>query len=92
MRARAGADIHNVIRRAHGIFIVLDDDERIAQIAQVFQRGKQLFIVALVQANGRLIQNIQYAHQAGTNLRGQANALRFAAGQRSRRARQRQII
>ena len=49
VRARARADIHNIVRRAHGIFIVLDNDKGVAQIAQVFQRGKQLFIVALVQ-------------------------------------------
>ena len=31
---RTGADIHDIIRRPHGILIVLDDDQGIAQVPQ----------------------------------------------------------
>ena len=48
-------------------------------------------VVALVQADGRLIQNVEHADKAGTDLRRQPNALGLAAGERARRAGERQI-
>ena len=73
-------DVYQEVRRPHGIFIVLNDNDRIAQIAKMFQRGKQLVIVFLMQADGRLVQNISDAHQAGADLRSQPDTLRLAAG------------
>ena len=52
-----------MICRIHGIFIVFNDNQRIAEIAQTFERGKQFIVVALVQADGRLVENIQHSHQ-----------------------------
>src|SRR6185437_7942875 len=49
-------------------------------------------VVALVQADRRLVQHIEHAGQPRADLRGQPNALALAAGERARRARQRQII
>ncbi len=71
---------------------MLDDDQRVAEVAQALQRGDEAFVVALVQADGRLVEHVQDAHQAGADLRGQADALRLAAGQRGGRARQRQVV
>ena len=76
----------------HGIFIVLDHDQRIAEVAQTFEGRQQLVIVALVQADGRLVQNIQHAHQRRTDLSGKTNTLALAARQRTGRARKRQIF
>ena len=45
-----------------------------------------------MQANGRLIQNVHDAGQAGTDLRGQADTLRFTTGQRFGRTFQRQVF
>ena len=56
--ARAGADVNDEICRAHGVFVVLDDEYGISQIAQPTQRLQQLIIVALVQADGRLVENV----------------------------------
>ena len=56
-------------------------------------KGFQQFrVVALMQANARLIQNIQYAHQPGTDLRGKPNPLRFPARQCRRRAVKGEIV
>ena len=77
--AGGGADIHQMIGAADGILIMLDDQHGIAEVTQAPQRDKQPFIVALMQADGRLVQHIQHASQAGTDLRCQAYALRFAA-------------
>ena len=90
--ARAGAHVHNVVGLEHRLLVVLHDDQRVAQIAQMAQRVQQAAIVPLVQADGRLIQNVQHAHQTGADLRCQPDALGFAAGQRAGAARQRQIV
>ena len=60
---------------------MLDDDDGIAEIAQARQRSQQAFIVALVQADGWLVEHIENTGQAGADLRGEANALAFAARQ-----------
>ena len=83
MRSCARPDINDKIGRTHRIFIVLDHNQRIAQVLQVAQRSKQLVIVTLVQPDTWLIQNIGNAHKAGANLRRQADALSLAAGQRA---------
>ena len=64
-----------VIGGADGVFIMLDDNHRIAQITQMNQRAEQTFVIALMQADGRLIQHIHHADQAGANLACQANTL-----------------
>ena len=89
--ARAGADIHDLIRREHGVLVVLDDDQRVADVAQVLERFDEPRVVALVQADGGLVQNIQHADEARTDLRRQPDALCLAAGERARRAGKRQI-
>ena len=91
MDARAGADVHDVVGGAHGVLVVLDDQNGVAEVAQLPKRGQKLVIVALVQADGRLVENIEHAHQARADLRRQTDALAFAAGERRRRARKRQI-
>ncbi len=45
------------------------------------QGGQQLVVVPLVQADGRLVQDIQHPHEAAADLGGQADALALAAGQ-----------
>ena len=91
VRARSGADVDQKIRRAHRVLVVLDDDQRIAQIAQVFQRLQKPVVVALMQADGRLVENIQHAHQRRADLRRQPDALRLAARKRRRGAGERQV-
>lgn len=61
--ARARADVHDVVSREHGVLVVLDHDKRVAEVAQPPQGRKQLVVVALVQTDGRLIKDIQHAHQ-----------------------------
>ena len=80
--ARAGAEVHHVVGAANGFFVVLDDEHGVAQVAQLFERGDQAVVVARVQADGRLVEHVEHAAQARADLRGQANALRFAAGKR----------
>ena len=82
MHARAWANVDHVISTANGVFVVFNDDHGIAEVAQAGQGLEQSVIVALMQANRGLIEHVHHAHQAGTNLTGEANALRFATRQR----------
>ena len=61
--SRARTDIHNVVSCKHGVLVVLDHDERVAEVTQPPQGRKQLVVVALVQTDGRLVKDIQHAHQ-----------------------------
>ncbi len=71
---------------------MLDHDHGIAEVAQPLQGFQQPRIVALVQADRGLVQHIEHAGQPRADLRGQPDALAFAAGQRAGGARQRQVI
>ena len=92
MHAGAGADVEHVIGESNGVLVMLDHDHGIAEVAQPLQRFQQPRIVALVQADRGLVQHIEHAGQPRADLRGEADALAFAAGQRAGGARQREII
>ena len=53
--ARARAKIDQKIRAADDVHIVLDDQHRVAQVAQSAQHGQHALVIARVQANGRLV-------------------------------------
>ena len=73
--------VDNVIRRAHHIFIVFYNDNGVARVAQTFQRVNQAHVVALMQSDGRFIQDVEHVDELRTNLSGEANTLTFAARQ-----------
>ncbi len=89
--ARAGPEVEQVVGRAHRLLVVLDDDHRVAEIAQALERRDQLRVVALVQADRRLVEDVEHADQRRADLRRQADALRLAAGQRRGGAIHRQV-
>ena len=86
LRARARADVDDAVRRAHGVLVMLDDDERIAEVAQFLERREQAVVVALMQADARLIEHIEHAREPRADLCGEPDALRLAARERPRRA------
>ena len=90
--ARAGAEIEHVVGVADGVFVVLDDEDGVAEVAQLLQRLDEAVVVALVQADGGLVENVEHAAQAGADLRGEADALAFAAGERGGVAIEREIV
>ena len=85
--ARAGADVDHDVGLAHRVLVVLDHDQRVAEIAQRLERGQQPVVVALVEPDRRFVENVEHADQRAADLRRQANALRLAARERRRRAR-----
>ena len=91
MLAGARPEIDHVVGRPDRLFVVLDDDDGVAEVAQPRQRREQAPVVALVQADRRLVEHVQHAGEVGADLRRQPDALPFAARQRGGAAAQRQI-
>ena len=77
-----GTQIDHVVGLADGVLVVLDHDDGVAEIAQIDQRVEQALVVALMQANRGLVENVHDADQAGADLAGETDALRLAARQR----------
>jgi hypothetical protein len=82
----SGADVDDVVRVAYGLLVMLDDDERVAEVAQFFEGGQEPAVVPLVQPDGGLVQHVEDAHEPAPDLRGEPDPLRLASRQRSRRA------
>ena len=61
--AGAGTHVDDMIGGADGFFVVLDDDHGVAEVAQVDQRIEQPAVVALMQADRRLIKDVEHARQ-----------------------------
>ena len=74
--------VDHVVGAEDGIEVVFDDDDRVAQVTQPQQRLQQPVVVALVQADGRLVEHVHDPGESGSDLAGQADALRLAAGER----------
>ena len=89
--ACARSEIDDVIRGAHHVRIVLDHEDRIAEIAQLFENLDQPAGVAAVQSDRRLVEHIAGADQPRTEASRELNTLRFASRKRRRQPVQRQI-
>ena len=89
----AGARPHvdQVVGRAHRALVVLDHQHGVAEVAQALQRRDQPLVVALVQPDRRLVEDVEHAHQRRPDLGRQPDPLRLAARQRRRRAVHRQV-
>ena len=57
----AGADIDDVVCHLDGVLIMLDDDHGVADVAEVTEGFEKPGVVALVQADGGFIKDIENA-------------------------------
>src|SRR5690606_19340590 len=78
--------------RKDRILVMLDDDDRVAEIAQMLQRVEKAAIVALVKPDRWFVEHVKHPGKAGADLRRKPDTLAFAARERARIARQRQVI
>jgi len=76
---RAGTHVDEIVGRAHRLLVVLDHDHSVSQVAQPLQRPDQLRVIALVQPDRGLIEDVQHAHQRRSDLRRQTDPLRLPA-------------
>ena len=79
---RSGADVHDVIRLADGLLVMLHDDESVAEVAQPFQGSKQFPIVLLMQTDAGLVQNVEHSREPAAYLRREPDALALSARKR----------
>src|SRR5262249_25228915 len=81
-----GTKVDDPIGRLNHVEIVLNDQQRIAGIAQPEQHFEQFGHVVKMQPSRRLIQNVKRTpSRFAMQLRRELDALRFATAQRGRR-------
>src|SRR5262249_57225073 len=68
------------------------DEHGVAQVAQALEGLQQPAVIALVQTDRRLVEDVEHADQAGADLSREADSLAFAAGQRPGRAVEGEVI
>ena len=78
---RPRTEIDDVIGRAHRFLVVFDDDHRVSLVAEVLEAVEQQAVVARVQADRRLVEDVNHSDESATNLGREANALAFSTGE-----------
>ena len=58
---------------------MFDDDHRVADVTQLFEHTDQTVRVARVQADRRLVENIERTHEVAAQRGRKIDALAFAA-------------
>ncbi len=89
--AGSRADFDDLVRRPQHRFLMLDDDHRVAAIAQSDDGRDQAIDIRRMQADRRLIEHVQHVDQAGAERGGQRHPLRLSAAERAQRAVEREI-
>ena len=92
MLAGPGSDVDDVVGDLDRVLVVLDDDHGVAEVAHADHRLDQPVVVALVQTDRRLVEDVQHADETRPDLRRQPDALGLAAGERAGGAREAQVV
>ena len=92
MFTSAWTNVNDPIGRANGVFIVFNNHDCVAKIAKTYERFDEAMVIALMQADARLVEYVQRSHKTGTYLACQTNALCFSACQCCCCARQGEIV
>ena len=75
----AGSEVEHVVGGLDGLLVVLDDQDGVAQVAQTLQRAHEAQVIALVQADRRLVEHVHDARQLAAELRREPDPLGLAA-------------
>ena len=89
---RPRTHVDDLVRFHHHVLVVLHDQDGVSHVAESLQGGNQADVVPLVEADGRLVEDVQDAHQPRADLRGKADPLPLASGEAPRRPLQAQVI
>ena len=92
MLTGGGPDIDNPVGVGDGVFVMLDNDQCVAQIPEPREGFNQTTVIALMQPDRRFIEHVQHPDQTGADLGGQADALRLTTGERARSPGQGQVV
>ena len=91
VQPRARPHVDEPVGAAHHLLVVLDDEDGVADVAQPLKRVDQARVVALVEADRRLVEDVEHADQLRPDLRREPQPLRLTAGERRRRAVEREV-
>src|SRR5260370_1084389 len=72
-------DVDHVVGGSNRLLVVLDHDQRVPKVAEAQQGVDQSPVVALVEADRRLVEDVEDTHQLGSDLGRQPDSLRLAA-------------
>ena len=72
-------DVYQIVGSPHDLLVVLHHYHGVAQFLQLSQHLDQSVGVTAVQTDARLIQDIHAAHQRGSQVGGQVDALAFTS-------------
>jgi hypothetical protein len=81
---RPGADVDDPVRGPDRLLVVLDDEDGVAQVSKAGEGRDQLRVVALVETDRRLIEDVQDAHERRPDLGREPDPLSLAARERLR--------
>ena len=87
-----GAHVDHEVGRADRLLVVLDDEHRVAEVAQALERADKPRVVALVQTDAGLVEDVEHAHESGADLGREADALGLAPGERRRAALEGEVV
>ena len=91
MLTAARAQIDQIVRGTDSLFLVLDDQQGVAFVAQVMHHTHQLADIARVQSNARFVHHEKRVCQRRAEACGEIYALHFAAAQRARGSVEREV-
>ena len=89
--ARARAHVDEPVGAPHHLLVVLDDDDGVAEVAEPLERADQPVVVALVQPDRGLVEDVEDADELRADLRREPEPLRLAARERGRGAVEREV-
>ena len=92
VHAGTGPKVDEVVGGEDRFLVVLDHDHGVAEIAQPAQGVEQSSVIALMQADRGLIEDIHHAGETRTDLTRQTDALRLAARERVGTTFERQVL
>src|SRR5262249_14077411 len=62
--SRPGTQVDDVVRGPNGVLVMLDDDDGVAEITQPLECAQQPLVVALMQPDAGLVEDIEHADQS----------------------------
>ena len=71
---------------------MFDDEQAVAEVAEAVQGFHEAAVVPRVQADRRLVQDVQHAGERPADLPGQADPLHLPAGERRQSAAEVQVL
>ena len=77
--AGSGSEVDEVIRRGNGVFVMLDNDEGISLVTESDEGFEEGGVVARVEADGGLVEDVEDAAEVRAELGGEADALGLSA-------------